>query len=947
MRVIPIHIDEDRNVSFDVQTCQEKEHNYTVLECTYDLLFESYNKYIDLAWSTKKGTPPSLTLENSYTEKGRSSILVPVDGVCSFEIPQNICTGTLLFQFVFIKTTSNNIDIIFKSKVCSLKFDDSINAVEYIVTNSSDILNDHENRLQSLEYSVPLLSSELIDAQNSIGDHEQRITTLENNTSGFVVDANYVHTDNNLTNLLKQNYDAAYSWGNHANAGYLNDHSSLNPSNVSQNEIYRFVSDDLINAWNAKSNFSGSYNDLLNLPYIPTKVSDLTNDSGYLTSLSGALLVDGSVTGATTQRQAFNLGVTTKTGYNFEPLASPVAIGGYTLQAGSNLGVGQYYYFVTYLIGSTETSAGATLSVTTTTGNTNVLLTNIPVSADSRVTGRKLYRTKLGLTSDNEYYLATLNTTDTTYIDSIADASIPGSSNLQAYKVNTTSKQLTISNARAMFLDTNLTTLGINAGNTIISNNTSAIRTVLIGTNAGQNITTGQSNVVVGVTGVALTSGSFNTLVGDIAGYALIGGSNNTLIGNSAGRFILSSTNNTILGNNSGLYLNDGITTLTAPSYCVYIGSSVRAYATNESNAIVIGYGSLGLGSNTTVIGNTSTTKTVLFGNLGVRLTAPTAYLHIKAGTTTAGTAPLKLTVADAGLLTNPEAGVIEVNTTDIFYTPSTTRNILTQISGSTPLTTGYIPFATTSGYLTSDANLFWDNTNKYLGIGKTPACILDVFATKTDTSGFINSFNLATNVSPASASTASFYNTFNQIITTYGSAGNYESTKIHGLFNDAIHNTTGTLGAAFGLFNRILNNSTGTITNAISSDVVVQNTTTGIITNAIGQRISTPINATGTLTNTYGLYILSQTVGTQTNVPYAIYQVGTTDKNYFGGVVGIGVATPNAGAVLQIDSTTKAFVPPRMTTTQRNAISNPIEGMCIFNITTHAVNWYNGTSWV
>ena len=35
--------------------------------------------------------------------------------------------------------------------------------------------------------------------------------------------------------------------------------------------------------WNAKSDFSGSYNDLSDLPTIPTKVSDLTNDLSFAT----------------------------------------------------------------------------------------------------------------------------------------------------------------------------------------------------------------------------------------------------------------------------------------------------------------------------------------------------------------------------------------------------------------------------------------------------------------------------------------------------------------------------------------------------------------------------------------------------------------------------------------------------------------------------------------
>lgn len=60
---------------------------------------------------------------------------------------------------------------------------------------------------------------------------------------------------------------------------------------------------------------------------------------------------------------------------------------------------------------------------------------------------------------------------------------------------------------------------------------------------------------------------------------------------------------------------------------------------------------------------------------------------------------------------------------------------------------------------------------------------------------------------------------------------------------------------------------------------------------------------------------------------------------------VGIG-GTPNANAVLDLQSTTKAFLPPRMTTAQRNAIPSPIEGMTIYNLTTHALETYTNTGW-
>ena len=48
-------------------------------------------------------------------------------------------------------------------------------------------------------------------------------------------------------------------------------------------------------------------------------------------------------------------------------------------------------------------------------------------------------------------------------------------------------------------------------------------------------------------------------------------------------------------------------------------------------------------------------------------------------------------------------------------------------------------------------------------------------------------------------------------------------------------------------------------------------------------------------------------------------------------GNVGIGTASINASAKLQVDSTTQGFLPPRMTATQRAAISTPAEGLIIF----------------
>lgn len=63
-------------------------------------------------------------------------------------------------------------------------------------------------------------------------------------------------------------------------------------------------------------------------------------------------------------------------------------------------------------------------------------------------------------------------------------------------------------------------------------------------------------------------------------------------------------------------------------------------------------------------------------------------------------------------------------------------------------------------------------------------------------------------------------------------------------------------------------------------------------------------------------------------------------------GEVGIGTATPHASALLDLTSTTKAFLPPRMTTAQRNAISPATAGLVIYNTTINQLETYTGASW-
>jgi hypothetical protein len=95
------------------------------------------------------------------------------------------------------------------------------------------------------------------------------------------------------------------------------------------------------------------------------------------------------------------------------------------------------------------------------------------------------------------------------------------------------------------------------------------------------------------------------------------------------------------------------------------------------------------------VVGNARTT-----GNIAAGVTSATARLHLAEGTATASTAPLKFT---SGInLTTAEAGALEFNGTNLFFSPSTTRHTVNHgLTGSATLN-----FPSTTTLLSADLTI-------------------------------------------------------------------------------------------------------------------------------------------------------------------------------------------------------------------------------------------------
>ena len=116
-------------------------------------------------------------------------------------------------------------------------------------------------------------------------------------------------------------------------------------------------------------------------------------------------------------------------------------------------------------------------------------------------------------------------------------------------------------------------------------------------------------------------------------------------------------------------------------------------------------------------------------------------------------------------------------------------------------------------------------------------------------------------------------------------------------------------------------------------------------------------IGATSTVTNQYGFYVFNSLIGATNNYGFFgniasgtnrwnLYMAGTA-ANYLAGKLLIGSTTDVASASVAITSTTQGFLPPRMTTTQKNAIGTPAAGLMVYDTTLNQMSYYNGTTWI
>lgn len=188
---------------------------------------------------------------------------------------------------------------------------------------------------------------------------------------------------------------------------------------------------------------------------------------------------------------------------------------------------------------------------------------------------------------------------------------------LSALNVNT-ANDITAVGANA--LDANTTGTGnVAVGRNALGANTTGISNTAVGFESLDANDVGNFNVAIGAGSLgANTSGSSCTAIG-VGALGDLSGNSSTGLGTNAGRFVTTGSNSTFVGETAGLYFGTGSTPsdyLTNASNTILIGQNSRPGANSQTNQIVIGVGTVGNGSNTTTIGNSSTTQAWMAGHV-------------------------------------------------------------------------------------------------------------------------------------------------------------------------------------------------------------------------------------------------------------------------------------------------------------------------------------------
>jgi len=397
------------------------------------------------------------------------------------------------------------------------------------------------------------------------------------------------------------------------------------------------------------------------------------------------------------------------------------------------------------------------------------------------------------------------------------------------------------------------------------------------------------------ITGSSLTS--VGTLVAGSVPYSLLTGTvpifNQSTTGNAA-----TATTATTAGTATTTTGNAGTATKLATARNIngvsFDGSeNIDITSTSDAGTLT------GTTLNATVIGSSLTSVgTLIAGSVPYSLLTGTDLLFQKADTSTlSNRIDQKLNILDtATMLINYLAGINNLDAAKLNITDTATM-LANYLAGINNLDAAKLNITDTATML----------ANYLAGINNLDAAKLNITDTATMLANYLAGIN------NLDAAKLNITDTATMLANYLAGINNLDAAKLN-ILDTAIHAISATQLATARTINGVAFDGSENINITASSDA--------------GTLTGTTLNATVTGSS--------------------LTSVGTLNSATVNGKVIVGASSAaSASAVLEASSTTQGFLPPRMTSTQRNAISSPVAGLTIWNTTYVQLEVYNGSLWV
>jgi hypothetical protein len=430
-------------------------------------------------------------------------------------------------------------------------------------------------------------------------------------------------------------------------------------------------------------------------------------------------------------------------------------------------------------------------------------------------------------------------------------------------------------------LDANINGLTVGKGGGSVSTNTA------VGINSLSANTSGSGNTSLGWgSALAVNTGSRNTYIGQSAAYQASSGSDNVAIGWSAANTLTTGIGNIFIGS-PGAVGSNGIST---GNYNTIIGTNVTGLSSSLSNTIILADGQ---GNQRLYINNS--------GQVGIGTTSPAFRLSV--------------VYSD----NNYNQGLVVQNTNT--GAQSISGIVVANSSGSYVGQMSYYP----SNYFVSGLQ----NTMTFASIGQQKLG----FVANTSSSGSTAQDIYFSTLGSNSTYQMQIKGNGNIQIGTNTDAGYKLDVNGTARVSDVFHANNSAIGfgavrvrETSGGYGVVVhpNASTSTYTQYNASSITFWNGTVASTISQISGSLYNDVNSANAIYNRFS-----------NNHVFTITSGGAS----------VGASSLNASAVLEATSTTRGFLPPRMTTTQKNAISSPAAGLVVYDTTLGKLCVYT-TAW-